>query len=404
MNRTASRVLFMASIALASACRGSSAPDVAVAMHRGNAQRTGVLATAGVAKPTEALWRVDANLGESPLVVAGGRLFFEGKGRLHAVEVSTGKTVWTHGREASDEHERLPPRRPPAPAVANDIVYWTSPEGLFALDAETGQVRWRIDSPSPNILAATVANGTVYFAGTALHAVNAETGQERWRSAANTEPGAVFSAGPAVDDGLVFIGRSTTTGGELIAIDAATGQEQWKVQESQTSKEEQGYVLGLAIQAGVVYFSFIEGTASFRSADARTGREKWRRSQLHYFLIDSPEPVVADGLVYFIAMEASKGFEGPASLYALDVGTGQERWRRELDLTFDDRFRTELVFADGLLYTGVGKGLVAIAAKTGAEQWHFKTDEHVYPGPTLSNGVLYFGMFSGVQGVLQAVR
>ena len=37
--------------------------------------------------------------------------------------------------------------------------------------------------------------------------------------------------------------------------------------------------------------------------------------------------------------------------------------------------------------------------KTGQDRWRFQTDEHVYPGPTVSNGVLYFG-----GGGLRAIR
>jgi len=323
---------------------------------------------------------------------------------LHAIEASTGKTVWTHGRE-SDERERSSrqtQRR--APAVANGTVYWPSAEGLYALDAQTAQVRWRIDSPT--IMSPTVANGTVYFVGNALHAIDAQTGRERWRFGETAEQaGSFISAGPIVDNGLVFIGRALRTGGELLAIDAATGQERWRVRDNHdTSKERTGSVVGIAVHAGAVYFSFIEDDASFRSVDARTGQEKWRRSRLHLFLANSPEPVIAGGMAYIIAMEASRGFEGPASLYALDARTGEEAWRRELDLTFDDRFRTEVIFADGLLYTGVARGLVAMDAKRGEERWRFKTDEHVYPGPTVSNGVLYFGVYAGVQGVLHAMR
>jgi hypothetical protein len=42
-------------------------------------------------------------------------------------------------------------------------------------------------------------------------------------------------------------------------------------------------------------------------------------------------------------------------------------------------------------YMGHGRALVAIDAKTGDERWRFKTDEPVFPGPTVSNGTIYFG-------------
>jgi outer membrane protein assembly factor BamB len=44
--------------------------------------------------------------------------------------------------------------------------------------------------------------------------------------------------------------------------------------------------------------------------------------------------------------------------------------------------------------------LVAMDPGTGEEKWRFKTDEQVFAGPTVSNGVLYFGG----RDVLRAVR
>jgi outer membrane protein assembly factor BamB len=401
--RSAFGSTFVIWTALAVGCGGSAADEFAV-MHRGNARRTGVFAGPAPAEPTEALWRIDANLGSGALVVAGSRLYFvSAKKSLHAVDTSTGVTAWTCGRES--EQRELLATRGGAAVVANDTVYWADGEALHALAAETGRVRWKLASSvfgTP-----TFANGTVYVAGSALQAVNAATGQERWRFALDDGgKGSFVSAGPVVDQGLVFIGQATRAGATLFAIDADTGRQRWTLRGSpDLPNEPEGFVTAIAVDEGTVYFGLSfgmtdAGGASFRAADAATGREKWRRSGLHSSLFVSPAPVIAGAMAYWVAMEASAGAEGPASLYALDARTGEERWRRQLDLTGDDRFQTELIFVDGLLYMGMSRALVAMDARTGEEKWRFKTDEQVFAGPTVSNGVLYFGG----RDVLRAVR
>jgi outer membrane protein assembly factor BamB len=391
--------MFLVWMTFGLAC-GVDAPDAVVAMHRGNAGRTGVFAGRAPVKPTEALWRIDASVGHHALVAAGGRVYFgSGDGVLTALDAPSAKTAWTYGT-ATKERQLLWPRSP-APAVSNGTVYWGNGKEFAALSAETGQVRWRMELPG--ILSPTIANGILYVVGgDTVFAADAETGRERWRLRVEEPSKAFVSAGPVVSSGRVYIGASTRTGTAVMALDAATGQEQWKIREGDSSKELEGFVATIMADQGIVYFGVSEpaGGASFRAVDAGTGRERWRRSGLHDNFFVCPEPVIASGMVYFVAMEAAGGDAGPASVYALDARTGEERWRRQLELTDDDRFRTEIIFIGGALYMGLARALVAIDAKTGDERWRFKTDEHVYPGPTVSNGVLYFGG----KGTLRAVR
>ena len=404
--RRKSRAVLMltAGVAFTSSC-GSDSASESISLHRGNAQRTGVFAGPAPAKPSEALWRINANVGYGALVAAGGRVYFRSAtGVLHAVDASSGATKWTYGRESKERELPLP--RPGAPTVANGTVYFPNAEGLHALTAETGQVRWSIAAPS--IESHTLANGTVFVGGRkALQAINAASGQERWRFGFEEVLEASWvTGGPVVAQGLVFVGLTSGDGAALIAIDAGTGQQRWVLRDhSNVSTEPEGYLKGIAVDDGIVYFGLAfgitdRGSASFRAVDAATGREKWRRSALHSSLFACPEPVIAGAMAYFVAMEASAGTDGPASLYALDAKTGEERWRRQLDLKGDDRVLTELTFVDGTVYMGLGRALAAIDPKTGQDKWRFQTDEHVYPGPTVSNGVIYFGG----RGVLRAIR
>jgi len=70
------------------------------------------------------------------------------------------------------------------PAIVDGIVYVAGVEDyLFALDAETGQEKWRFQTPKGSMNSPSVADGVVYISSgdETLYAVDAETGKEIWR-------------------------------------------------------------------------------------------------------------------------------------------------------------------------------------------------------------------------------
>jgi hypothetical protein len=98
----------------------------------------------------------------------------------------------------------------------NDIDRSTS---LYALDARTGQERWRVKTAGN--FHPTVANGMVYVGGEAF---DAATGRARWQF---TPPvvgtwGVLSFTDATVIDGAAYVGNKD---GILYALDAATGRE-----------------------------------------------------------------------------------------------------------------------------------------------------------------------------------
>jgi outer membrane protein assembly factor BamB len=408
MRRAVSEGLVVACVAVTIAC-GRGSLDESMAMARGNAQRTGVLTTQKVAQPTEALWRVTADLGTNGFAVLRQRLFFEtSKGVLVALDAATGQTLWTYGKESDPEKFNF--FRGGTPAVVNDTIYWAR-DGLHALDVQTGHRKWHVEVGA--VGSPTFADGVVYFlGGGGLVAVNADTGQERWRFLVPLQQGSAavegeepkrdgaFS-GPVVADGIVYAGSVGPTG-SVVAVDAATGQERWTQRDKPEEIGPENISTGLAADDGMLYYvqaGKSQGT-SFRAVDARTGQERWRRSRLSESNFMTAGPVIADGTIYLITSDASQGDSAPPSLYALDARTGQERWRHPLTITPDRAYASQIVYIGGTLYFGAGSSLLALDAASGQEQWRFKTEEEVVAGPTASGGVMYFGG----QGVLRAIR
>jgi outer membrane protein assembly factor BamB len=64
------------------------------------------------------------------------------------------------------------------------VVYFGSFDNhLYAVDAETGQEKWRFTSGGEETSSPSVAGGVVYFGShdQHLYAVDIHTGEEKWR-------------------------------------------------------------------------------------------------------------------------------------------------------------------------------------------------------------------------------
>ncbi|MFH1113528.1 MAG: PQQ-binding-like beta-propeller repeat protein [Pseudomonadota bacterium] len=143
------------------------------------------------------------------------------------------------------------------------LVCFGGKDGVFAVDKNSGELKWRYETP------ATVTS-ELFFT-----------------------------------DGLVVFGCYD---GSLQAVDIRTGQEKWKLQTS----EKVWSPLGAA--EGVVCFG---GEDKILCAlDALTGLVLWQKDAKSSRV--SP-PLIADGTVYF-------GTSWEGTVFALDLKTGEERW------------------------------------------------------------------------------
>ncbi|MDF9747743.1 PKD domain-containing protein [Natrinema salsiterrestre] len=98
------------------------------------------------------------------------------------------------------------------PTVANDTVYVSSENGTHAIDATTGQIDWTVPDGASVTYSPTVANGTVYATGDdgTVYALDAETGERRWRTGDGPDaprlPDGEFATSPIVVDGTLYVG------------------------------------------------------------------------------------------------------------------------------------------------------------------------------------------------------
>jgi outer membrane protein assembly factor BamB len=200
--------------------------------------------TASAREKVEAIYPANPNLSGRAIFVAGS-----GVTRL---ELDGLVPSW-HSLEGVQPFE---------PVIAHGLVVVGSPVGLFALDQETGEVKWQL--PSDQALFTPTVVGDTAFAGGedgTLRALDLASGQERWQ---HRLEGWVFS--PAVvGDHLVTGGNS----GTLWGLDTGDGSEKWQ--------KQVGEELVFHPVAGTddpVYVSTTEGTVL--ALMAATGNLRWQ--------------------------------------------------------------------------------------------------------------------------------
>ncbi|WP_327050825.1 outer membrane protein assembly factor BamB family protein [Halomicrococcus gelatinilyticus] len=170
------------------------------------------------------------------------------------------------------------------PAIADGRVYVGggyagNDVAVFrCVDLRSGDVLWTYEKAAPDGVSAprissspAVADGTVYFAGIdKIVALDAETGDERWKGErpkvpesssvkrAHGEPYGTFEAPPSVYDGVVYApfvqGDVAGTPGGVRGFDAETGEAVFEI------KLGRGSSAGLAIKDGSIYYTgYYEG-------------------------------------------------------------------------------------------------------------------------------------------------
>jgi alcohol dehydrogenase (cytochrome c) len=135
------------------------------------------------------------------------------------------------------------------PIVVGDTLYVTSshgPKNVFAVDAKTGEPRWRYSPEVPagieqhaccdvNNRGVAFANGKIFFGRLDGHlvAVDAKTGKELWKTAVvDYSGGSVITSPPTIVKNLVitgFGGGEYGVRGYISALDQDSGKEVWRL-------------------------------------------------------------------------------------------------------------------------------------------------------------------------------
>ncbi|WP_136715127.1 outer membrane protein assembly factor BamB family protein [Halorientalis salina] len=233
---------------------------------------------------------------QTPPVVVSGTVFATGDG-IAALDASSGRVRWHRETSALTR-----------PAVAGGTVYLPSYGGgasLVALDASTGERQWETSLGRGPRIQPVAANGLVYVTrDERLVAVDTESSDIRWRFEAGENER--FVTVPVVREDTLFI-RSRWSdgedgyGGRLYALDAASGTEQWAVETEIPGDDEIP-----PVAAGDTLL--LPDQDTLLAHDAETGDELWRFEGTY----NVSSPAVGDGTVYLSDADAVYALEGSA--------------------------------------------------------------------------------------------
>ncbi len=250
----------------------------------------------------------------APPVASGDRLFaalFDG--RVAAVSLVDGSELWQVERAVVGE-----------PAAGADLFHAATPEGLVALDAETGEVRWesRLEAPVAAPLLWNAGWLIAALASQELLALNAGNGGTVWRQTV----GGGASARPTIAGDRLYVPLDS---GRVTVLELLTGTAIWERE------------LGGAPQEILVAGDLFVGASDnhFYRLSRRDGALRWRwRAGGDVVGL----PAVDEDHVYFSSLDNT--------LWALARSHGGQRWRELLPArpSAGPRLAEDLVMQGGL--------------------------------------------------------
>jgi outer membrane protein assembly factor BamB len=197
-----------------------------------------------------------------------------------------------------------------------------------------------------------------------------------------------MNTSPVVSDGIVFVPGSGDPG-LIHAIDIESGNRRWEF-------EPAGYA---SSAPALTHDTLYVGTwgKQFYAIDVATGETRWRQEIGHRF--GSSSPVVADGTVYVgtngdgplvvSGPEDEEDFEACAFL-ALDADTGELQWQYR-EFGEKENINSSPAVAGGRVYFGGESAVYALDTDTGEEVWTRNISTHPDSSPAVVGGVVYYG-------------
>ncbi|HSP44498.1 MAG TPA: PQQ-binding-like beta-propeller repeat protein, partial [Chthoniobacterales bacterium] len=315
-------------------------------------------------------------------------------GKFYALNAQTGAIKWKFGTEGERRFEAkglhgLQPKNQTiadqfdiflsSPVIAQGAVFFGSGDGnLYALDALTGELKWKFKTGDVIHASPAYADGAIYVGSwdSYFYAVDAATGKEKWRFHGGEDPlihnQVGFQSSAAVVDGVVYVGCRDSN---LYALEAATGKEKWRF-----NNELSWVIVSPAVTQGKVVFATSDSSL-YHVADAGTGKGLLKRQDKAYMF---SSPVVAGDVVLIGVLNGT--------LQARDLKTGDPLWDFQSEAAKQNKgwvLTADRKFNDPMLYHSNWR-----EAPTVATDRQFNIGA-IFSTPLVMNGVVYFGSADG---------
>lgn len=244
--------------------------------------------------------------------------------QLHRIDRATGKERWRSALGIADEKARQLPEETvfdfdyqgASPIAHQGVLYVTSSAGLVhAVDPENGRVLWRQSVGAKVRTNGAVSADKVFVSSNDnfVHALDRTTGRPLWKF----DTGGPATSSPVVFGDLVLAGSRSSW---LTALRANTGAPVW------ARFHWFSWVEATGVIDGGLYYVGSSDLRAVRALDPASGESRWETDVLGW----AWGPLALDGDTVYVgtagAREYITGHEG--GVMALDRATGAIRWRR----------------------------------------------------------------------------
>lgn len=290
------------------------------------------------------LWtfETDSYIASSPAVVDGVVYIGSDDYTLYAIDAETGNLKWKYRARNTTS----PTRVHSSPTVADGKVFMCAYDTIYAVDKNAGTLLWTYKTGDSIESSPVVSYGKVFVTmwNKGIVALDAISGNLLW---SYETAGGGYRCSPATADGKVYVGLS----GYLYALNAENGSIVWKTGLI-------GNILTPAIEYSKVFVSCSVNNSNYYglyALNAFTGKIIWSREIDVY--TDS-SPAVAYNKVFV---------GGKDKVFAFDQVSGNLLWSYNGDLN------SSPAIADGVVFAGVSENLCAFKESTGEVLWSYMT-------------------------------
>ena len=338
-------------------------------MHRGDPQLQGVASIPTPQKP-RILWQFKSDKPvKGAAAIAQGRVFFgDDSGKLHALDLASGKELWSFKSAAAIEA---------TPLVLGQSVYVGSSDSfLYALHAETGALLWKYQTEDKILGGANHAKNPqadnqwilVGSYDANLHCVDATTGKLIWKHPTNN----FINGTPAVTpNGEIIFGGCDSA---IHILQLADGKELRQI-------ETDAYIASsIATADGLGY---VGNYGNFVLAfNPKTAAVLWKYRDRNFPYFSSA------------ALTADRVILGGRDkrLHCIDRSTGKGVW------TFQTRGEIEsspVVCGNGIVVGSADGRLYCVDLPTGKELWAYEIGAPLTASPAVSNDHIVIGAEDG---------
>jgi len=366
------------------------------------------------------LWEYPKGSGPPLPVIADDHLvmvhILEGKETIDCLNPETGERIWRvdYPVEANSNYGVEGGSRA-GPVIDGDLVFVTGVAGdLHAIELKTGEIAWKTNldesfGEAPFFFGRgstplVMGDKLIVNAGgdACVVAFEKTSGKQLWTATHPSWQASYASPMPATIQGrervMVFAGGMTSPPeGGLLSIDPSTGTIDGEVPWRSTNFASVNAASPVQAGENAVFITeaYTYGSALVEFDDQFKPEVKWKASRMG---LQFPTPIVHEGYIYGFSGSSERG----AELVCLEVATGNEMWREDMELTVSHQGREQrvlmgrasLLHADGAFLALGEQGTLAWldlspeGAKVLSTTQLFYAPE-TWGVPALSNGRLY---------------